>query len=333
MKRNLLKNHYGIDAVETTPLGRYQFYKKDNQRYLFVSVGSMEDEELAELEQLSNHMKNSGDRYVCTFVHTKENSRILKQENQQLCLLTFQEPRVQTFNRIGRKLAKFHYRGRAISFSVEQTSRMGQWKSYWEKRLDQMEKVWNSMLYQQPESDFDRLFLESFSYYMAIGENAIQYLVDTELDDEPKAIDSGTICHSRFTVHTWGEGQLFRNPFDWVFDHCSRDLAEWTRERYLYQFRTYQHDVKSFFTDYQSVEPLSSFAWRLLYARLLFPLHYVDCIEEYYSTQSEQQKRMLSDRLEKYLMQTNEHERFLKDFFQLAEVPVRLFQIPKIDWL
>ncbi len=333
MKRNLLKKHYGIDAEETTPLGGYPFFKKDNQRYLFIPVDRMEAEELSELEQMSAHLKNNGDRYVCTFVQTKENSQILKLEKEQLCLLTFQNPHTRTFQRIGRKLAKFHYRGRTIPFSVKKTSSMGQWKLFWEKRLDQMENVWNSMLYQQPESDFDRLFLESFSYYMAMGENAIQYLVDTELDDEPKAIDSGTISHSRFTVHTWGEEQLFRNPFDWVFDHCSRDLAEWTRERYLQQFRTYQHDVKSFFADYQSVEPLSSFAWRLLYARLLFPLHYVDCIEEYYSTQSEQQKRMLSDQLEKFLMQTNEHERFLKDFFQLVEIPVRQLQIPKIEWL
>ena len=71
--------------------------------------------------------------------------------------------------------------------------------------MDQMEKVWNSMLFQQPESEFDIMFLESFSYYMGIGENAIQYLVDTEMDDEPKAMDNGTICHTRFTSQTWGD--------------------------------------------------------------------------------------------------------------------------------
>jgi spore coat protein YutH len=332
MKGNLLKAHYGIDANEAAPIGRYQSFIKENEKFFFVPVDTIEEEELAELEQLANHLKNSGDRYVSTFIPTKENSRILKLENKQLCLLNCNNSQFRTFNRMGRKLAKFHHRGRTISFSVKKTSRIGQWKSLWEKRLDQMEKVWNSMLFQQPESEFDRMFVESFSYYMAIGENAIQYLVDTELDDEPKAMDSGTICHSRFTADTWGEDAI-RNPFDWVFDHCSRDLAEWTRDRYLRQFRTYQHEVKSFFADYQSVAPLSSFAWRLFYARLLFPLHYVDCIEEYYSANSEQQKRMLLDRLEKYLAQTNEQERFLKEIFALVEVPVRKYQIPKIDWL
>ena len=63
-----------------------------------------------------------------------------------------------------------------------------------------MEKVWNNMLYQQPESEFDRMFMESFPYYMAMTENAIQYLVDTELDDEPKSIDYGTVCHIIFLL-------------------------------------------------------------------------------------------------------------------------------------
>lgn len=332
MQGNLLKKYYGIDANEAEPTGRYQSFKKGNEKLFFVPVDNIEEEELLELEQLANHMKNSGDRYVSTFIHTKDNHRVLNLENKKLCLLTSKNSQFRTFSRIGRKLAKFHFRGRTISFSVKKTSRIGQWKSLWEKRLDQMERVWNSMVFQQPENEFDRMFVESFSYYMAIGENAIQYLVDTEIDDEPKAIDSGTICHTRFTAKTWGENTV-RNPFDWVFDHCSRDLAEWTRDQYLQHFRTYGHEVKSFFADYQSVEPLSSFAWRLLYSRLLFPLHYVDCIEEYYSTNSEQQKRLLQDRLEKYLSQTNEQERILKEFYELAEVPVRKYRIPYIDWL
>nr|WP_295971894.1 spore coat protein YutH [uncultured Bacillus sp.] len=333
MKRNLLKIHYGIDAEETAPIGRYKCFKKNQQRFFLIPIGGIGDEELSELEQLTTHMKGSGDRYVCSFVYTKENNRTLNIDSNQLCLLTCQDVHSRTLNRLGRKLAKFHFRGRTVSFPVTKISRMGQWKLLWEKRLDQMEKVWNTMLHQQPDNDFDRLFIESFSYYMAIGENAIQYLVDTELDDEPNVLDSGTICHTRFTEKTWGENHLFRSPFDWVFDHRSRDLAEWTRERYLRQFRTYRHDIKKFFTEYQSVEPLSSFAWRLLYARLLFPLHYVDCIEEYYSTNSEQQKHVLLDQLEKYLVQSTEHERFLHDFFQLLEVPVRTSRIPRIDWL
>lgn len=33
---------------------------------------------------------------------------------------------------------------------------------------------------------------------MVLGENAIQYLVDTEIDDTPQIVDSGTVCYERF---------------------------------------------------------------------------------------------------------------------------------------
>ena len=165
-----------------------------------------------------------------------------------------------------------------------------------------MEKVWNSMLYQQPESEFDRMFMESFPYYMAMTENAIQYLVDTELDDEPKSIDYGTVCHIHFSTRTWGNEIGMRNPFDWVFDHCSRDLAEWTREKYFHNVQTYQPEVLRFYTEYQSIEPLSSFSWRLLYARILFPFIMSSVLKIIIQLQSEQDQRMFTERLEKFLL-------------------------------
>jgi spore coat protein YutH len=333
MFQKLLKNQYGVEAIESNPIGHYQSCQKENQRFLLVPVGQMDKEVLLELEEIANHLKKNGDLSVGTFLHTKEDDPIIKVESDQYCVLTCNHANSRSSNRMGRKLAKFHYRGRTISFSVQKLSRVGQWKKLWETRMDQMEKVWNSMLYQQPESEFDRMFMESFPYYMAIAENAIQYLVDTELDDEPKSIDYGTVCHDRFSSHTWGNEIGMRNPFDWVFDHCSRDLAEWTRERYHYNMQTYQPDLQRFYSEYQSVEPLSSFSWRLLYARILFPLHFVECIEDYYSTTREQDQRLLTERLEKHLSYSSEYESFLRQFFQLLEVPVRKYHIPTLGWL
>ncbi|WP_428911155.1 spore coat putative kinase YutH [Niallia sp. Krafla_26] len=333
MFQKLLKRHYGIDAIESTPFGRYQTCAKDHQRFCLIPLGKKEDEEIIELEHITNHLKRMGDRSVSTFVYTKEKKRMLETESGNYCVITWDETQKRTVTKLGRKLAKFHYRGRSLSIPVKKITRIGQWKSLWEKRIDQMEKVWIGMMQHEPANEFDRMFFESFPYYMAMAENAIQYLVDTELDDDPQAIDYGTVCHIRFTSHTWGEGNITKNPFDWVLDHCSRDLAEWTRERYFNHYRTYEPEVLRFFEDYQSVQPLSSFSWRLLYARILFPLHYVECIENYYSTQSEQERLILTERLEQYLKSSKDHEQFLGHFFQMARVPVRQQHIPIIDWL
>ena len=75
--------------------------------------------------------------------------------------------------------------------------------------------------------------------------------VDVEIDDNPTEVDNVTVCHERFSTISWGTDYLIKNPFDWVFDHRSRDLAEWTRERYFHNNQTYQLDVKNFFQEYK----------------------------------------------------------------------------------
>jgi len=196
-----------------------------------------------------------------------------------------------------------------------------------------MEKVWNGLIFQTPEDEFERMFVESFPYYIGLTENAIQYLVDTEMDDDPLETDSGTVCHERFSRNSWGGNYLIKNPFDWVFDHRSRDLAEWTRERYFRNIQTYERELKDFYEDYQSIAPLSSFSWRLLYSRLLFPLHYFECVEDYYITRSEQDQKILEERLSKILRQSAEYERFLGNFYIISGAPIKRLNLPQLEWL
>lgn len=329
----LLKTHYGLEANEEFKLGHYNAYRGKEHIYILVPIGGMAEEDLQELEMLTDHLVKSGEKYCSTFMKTKDGKTLSEWENGRYCVLMNKQMQVRKVSRSGRKLAKFHFRGRSVSFEVKNLSRIGQWKQLWETRLDQMEKVWNEMLFQQPEYEFDRMFLESFPYYRGIAENAIQYIVDTEIDDNPGITDSGTVCHIQFTEETWARNYYMKNPFDWVFDHSSRDLAEWTRERYFRNIKTYEPELRQFIREYQSIVPLTSFSWRLYFARLLFPLHYFYCIETYYGSSSEQEKRILEERLKKFLQQSEDHERFLGRFYEFAEVPVQRMKIPLIGWL
>lgn len=333
MIEQILQQHFGIQAGRVLKVGQYEGYEKREDLYLLIPIVTMEPDALLELEKLANHLAENGDQGVCQFLKTKENKGIVTWENKHFCILTKKMNESRPTKRFGRKLAKFHYRGRTVPFKVQHISRIGMWKSFWEQRLDQMERVWNEQLFHPPENDFERMFLEGFPYYMGLAENAIQYIMDTELDDEPQFVDTGTVCHERFCSSTWGKNASLKNPFDWVFDHASRDLAEWSRARYLQNIKTYEPDVQKFFKEYTSIIPLSSFSWRLLYARLLFPLHFFECVEEYYITSSEQQRFILAERLKKINEQTSEYEQFLRGFFSLVEVPVRTYRIPLVDWL
>ncbi len=90
--------------------------------------------------------------------------------------------------------------------------------------------ILDAKIHMSPLEPFEKKMIEAFPYYSGLAENAIQYLVDTELDDNPGAEDSGTICHQRMERDTWSEESLIRIPGDWVFDHAARDIAEYMRD-------------------------------------------------------------------------------------------------------
>lgn len=333
MFEKMLKQKYKLNSGQELDVGRFRAFRLENSLYLIMKANGRKEQEISEIGKISAQLQAFGDKEVPGFVPTSDGEQACEWEGSRYSVLKCRNLKMVNPATVGRKLARFHLRGRYMPFQVVSINRIGQWKQLWEKRLDQMEKVWNEKLFLEPENEFERMFLDSFPYYMGLAENAIQYLADTELDGRPGETDGGTVCHERFTSKTWGNEQLIKNPFDWVFDHASRDLAEWTREQYFYNTQTYQPAVKNLYADYQRVTRLSPFAWRLLYARLLYPLHYIECIENYYITRSEEEKRLLEDVLEKYLKRTAEHEQFLGRFYQLTEVPVRAYKLPAINWL
>ncbi|WP_026576058.1 spore coat putative kinase YutH [Bacillus sp. UNC438CL73TsuS30] len=333
MLQKLLENQYGIKVEEYLKLDSYDALRGNGWLYLVSKPGGKEETDISELEKIAVHLRNFGDQHVPVFLSSKDGNLITTWEQNKYCVLANKQTEKPQKIKLGRKLAKFHERGRNVPFQIERTSRIGQWKSLWEKRLEQMEKVWNGQLFQTPEDEFEKMFIESFPYYLGLTENAIQYLVDTEIDDEPMDFDAGTVCHERFSKNSWGRNYYIKNPFDWVFDHRSRDLAEWTRERYFRNNQTYDQELRQFFEEYQSIAPLSSFSWRLLYARLLFPLHYFECVENYYITRSEQDKKLLEEKLSKILRQSTEYEQFLAGFYLLSGAPIKRLNLPLPEWL
>ena len=319
MLTQILKQHYGVKVSEPIKLSRYDAFKSSKGLYIVVKGGNLTEEVIGELHLMAEHLHFQGDRFVSMFVPSKEGRLLSEWENEKLCVLVNRVLERPVQKKMGRKLAKFHYRGRSISSQIRNNSRVGQWKQLWEQRLEQIENVWNERIFQSPENDFERMFLESFPYFMGLTENAIQYLVDTELDDNPNINDNGTVCHERFSKQTWGDIYTVKNPFDWVFDHSSRDLAEWTREHYFQNKQIYQPDLNLFYADYQTISPLSSFSWRLLYSRLLFPLHYFECIEHYYITVSEQQKKLHEEKIEQLLRYSENMNNFSAAFSMLSK--------------
>lgn len=327
----ILEKYFGIKPDRTMHINGKECFLAGDVLYTIVPVTHMEQKVLIELYEMSEHMAKLQDRKVSRFTAAKNHKFLVTHENHDYVLLRNEyRPRKMRTQRLGRKLARFHERGKRLQAEIDALNRVGEWKSFWSMRLDQMEKAWSVFIQEPPREDFDRLFFESFPYFMGLAENAIQYVTDTELDEKPHYWDQASICHEHFISGLWEGPQEIRNPFDWVYDHPSRDIAEWVRNEYFKSKRTLRPELQTFLYDYESIAPISPFGWRLVYARLLFPLHYFVTVEDYYQAQSQPRQKGLEEDMKRHLRDTSDYEMFLRTFYQIADVKL---QLPVVDWL
>ncbi|MFD3448802.1 spore coat putative kinase YutH [Microbacteriaceae bacterium 4G12] len=327
--------HYQIQVNQLSMLGSYKSFWVRNKVYILVPVGSLQEEELVEMKLLSDYMVTQGDPTVAAFVPTVQGYYVSEIQNTKYCMLKGSRQAERQLQAVsaGKELAMFHMRGKFYPDEITELNRIGEWKSLWEKRLDQLEKFWQSKVANHPTTPFEQMFIDSFPYYLGLAENAIQYVVDTELDDEPQLTDAATICQQRFTPLTWSQTKRVKIPTEWIYDHPSRDLAEWIRNMHAEGGDKMEENIMQFLYEYESNSPLSSFGWRLLFARLLFPLHYFETVEGYFLTGNEDIKQSYQDQLETIISEAKNFERFLGGFFQMIRLPVQKLGIRGIDWM
>lgn len=309
--------YFRIDHIEK--IGDRFIVRSGNDIYVAVLTNEKESD-MQQLYYMAMYMRAQGDETIATLLPTKTGRLIGMLQGEQVSVWKI-ENRMQTGD-IAQQLALFHWRGRTYPYAVSSRSRFGQWGELWGQRIDQLEQFWQLQVESPKKNDVDKRFIETFPYYLGFTENAIQYVVDTQLDEVPMRSDMPTICHEQFSQQTWEAGKI---PTDWVFDHASRDVAEWIRKQWL----TARSDetIVRFLQTYEHTQSLSRFAWRMIYARLLFPLHYFQAIENYYGSEGDmrqsyaQQLRQVFDEMETY-------EQKLRHFHDMTTV-----SIPRLDWL
>jgi len=332
MDEHALFNLYHI-KIETV-LSKTKF-AAGGYHFHIVPAANHSEEEIHERMHMANHLHSKGELGILIPLQNQHGKFLSNYRGSQIVLLgvaTSMPSEVGAESGIGLQLATFHYRGRYLNNRIDSLSRIGQWKDLWERRIDQIEKFWQGKCVTHPQNEFERMFIEYFPYYLGLGENAIQYLVDTEKDDYPGESDIATICHDRFCQDCFGV-EFGKNLFDLVYDHPIRDLAEWSREQYNNLPNTYHYEMQKFFQDYFRVLLPSNFTLRLLYARLLLPINFLETVETYFTSQSENIRHTLEDKLHDDIKKTSYYEKFLKEFFELVGIPKQQLPFRVPEWL
>ena len=335
-ERNVF-DEYKLYCEQRFVLGDFEGFTSGDHHYFFVAVDDVKDEEVKEMIQMANHLRAYGDYEVATFVPTKMNT-ITGFIDGQNCVM-FQLP--QYFSRskkdqsIGYQLALQHQGGKSYPQGKKDYH---SWSQFWINRLSQLDVLYADLTKRERKSSFDQAFMLSFPYYLGRTENAIQYIVDSDLDfgkqsgNEPK-----TICHYKFSPRTWltidhETLATVKSPTDFVYDHPSRDLAEWMRQ-IMNNEENPVSKINQFLTDYESVEPISPKAWRYIYGRLLFPIEYFQIVEGYYRSVNEDEARDYTNQLFDLFQTERQTEQFLRTFHSKVVPSNWQPYVPEVDWL
>ncbi|WP_017726387.1 spore coat putative kinase YutH [Halalkalibacterium ligniniphilum] len=334
---------YGLYCESRFQVDQHLGFFAEGHRYLMIpkeeGVGVTDEEMVG----MAEHLRTFGDLSVPELIRTNRGHYHSQIDGQEVYLFKLSADRAvravpRDEREVGEHLAHFHQMGSQIILSAGQQSYFGQWHKLWEKRLEQLEGWYQQVFQDQPSSYLDESFLYTFPYFMGLTENAIQYAVDAVYDEQLQGHDFGSICHRRFRNDTWlrDEGySMIKPPTEFIYDHPSRDLAEWIRSiRWQTRSEEDWRTIRSFLQAYHTHHPLSAYGWKLVFARLLFPLHYFEAVEGYYRSQINEEREQYAEQFYHVIHEEYKNEQFLTELaHELEQSSAVMLRLPKIDWL
>jgi len=190
-------------------------------------------------------------------------------------------------------------------YNISFEGKVSDWAKIWEQKLDYFEYQVN-----QRGLGKDNI-LNSFSYYVGLGENAIQYynFVDK------KEVDTG-IQHKRLYAKNYEIN--YYNPLNMIIDYSVRDLAEYIK--FLFFFEDFKEQKIIRYLDKLS---LNNSMFNLFYARLLFPTYYFDFYEKFINDEEDDNNLLI------ILAKSTDFEIFLKNMYIYFS---NKYQLIRIEW-
>ncbi|MBO8156756.1 MAG: hypothetical protein H0Z32_09865 [Bacillaceae bacterium] len=325
-----LQRYYSFEIREQIPHSKLDLFQVDNGYIIVRSGRHITEKMLYEQYMMTSFMQRNGFSHVAVPVYSDIGSFLVTLERGKIAFVCFARKQAKgKIEDIGSFLASFHEAGSRYPYTPEMFNRYGLWKQNWERIIDEMEQVRDSLTESSDwltSAKWKKLWIETSFYYIGLAENAIQFLTESERDQRFTRADQGGIALNRISPYP-NEGFIL--PFRLVHDHPSRDLAEAIRELFIQNGTRALPNVRKALKDYENQRSLSAFGKRLIFARLLFPVHFIDFTKEVI------EKKDFSDQkyeeLKKWLRFQSVYEQCLKSVFY------ELFQddrsIPNITWL
>lgn len=191
--------------------------------------------------------------------------------------------------------------------SIERTN----WGILWADKIDYLEYEIGQLGQKHPE------IRDTFSYFVGMGETAIQ-LVNMVLGDEKKNLMVlKTISHDRIRA----EDTLFDlyNPLNLVVDYRIRDMAEYFKHCFFAG-----HNIEGEIMEFMQYGNLSSEECLLFLARMLYPTYYFDLYEDIISGVDRKTE------LKKVISKVDDYQYIIKNIYRYYR---NYLSITPIEWL
>src|SRR5690625_4534025 len=323
--RDLLNTFYAIQISEEILIEDRVAYKSDNHIY-FITLATNNKAIHMEQSLLAYYLVEKGYDQTAYPVpnHYGEWITNYRDENYLVLKLTRLQNKMKSDH--GKELARFHRENSTYTYEPQHVSSYGQWKQLWIEKLTHYEKKIIEEA-KDHKNKYHRLLMDVLPYIIGISENAIQYVNECNQENRYDQSDQGTITFQRY------HDQLQRSIIwhtDLVYDHVARDLAEYIRYQLIYNREQSFHDISVFLKGYQSIHQLSIFSWRLLYARLIYPVHLFDVIEQAFVERNFEKHYQ---QLQHIIERQTDYEYCLGQLFRRVGVDHKQLQIPVVHWL
>ncbi|KGX89630.1 hypothetical protein N781_07660 [Pontibacillus halophilus JSM 076056 = DSM 19796] len=323
-----LEQTYLIHVYQKVYGSLYEGYSSTDGNFFIVPVPGELKEEAYEQRSLAEFLRGAGMEQVGLPVFNQEGQLLSDYENRKvMCVHTV--PHNGSMQQGLEMLASLHQLGAQYPYQPQYVSRYGEWKSLWEQKMDKWHELYEKQWSERPSSSYQRLVIETFPYIEGLTENAIQYLQETEQDWRYEEGDQGTVTFQRFQFDTFNQPLW---PTEFVYDHRARDLAEGVRTILLQQGKDGLRAIRTLIGQYESVSQLSVFTWRMIYGRLLMPIHLFDRLEEVIIYEDKQNARLVHQ-FKELMQQQVQYESALKHFFHELGVDQKQLRIPIPHWL
>ena len=296
--KNAIMYYYNLVPNNIRLINKYVKFNVDNTFYVLEKV-ERNPNEIDEIYNLSNYLLQ-----INVLCH-----QIILNINNQIITIINDEPYVlmKVFVESDKLINEedlLNFLNIIIDSNQYTKIKRNNWLGLWSNKIDYLE-------YQV--SQFGKKYMlirDSFSYYIGLAENAIQFL---------KGLNQNvilTVSHLRikkdYTMY-----DLY-NPLEFIIDTRVRDLAEYYKQRFYSNNLNYLNIEKNIYNNF-SLDEL-----KLFFSRMLFPTIYFDIYEDIVID------GINENELIPIITKVNEYEGIIKKIYYFL---FTYYRIELIEWL